>query len=133
MKTLAIVIGMVYRQGRVLMLKREPGKRHAPGRWEPVGGFLRRHEAAERAVLRQANERAGLDARIVRSGGAFECEDGGAWWIVKPFLLEPVSSDARVELRNGHVDFKWVTPRELLTLDCVDGIAEDMQALGLVI
>ena len=78
MKTLAIVVGLVQRGDRFLMLRRSARKRFSPGKWEPVGGFISSCVSAEAAVVRMAQQRAGLDVRIVRAGEAFECEDAGA-------------------------------------------------------
>jgi ADP-ribose pyrophosphatase YjhB (NUDIX family) len=131
MKTLVIVVGLVQRGDRFLMLRRSARKRFSPGKWEPVGGFISGNVSAEAAVVRKARQRAGLDVRIVRSGGAFECADAGAWWIVKPFLLEPAQAHAEVGLGDDHVDYAWITPEQLDALDCVDGMPEDLRSLGL--
>lgn len=132
-KTLVIVVGLVREGDEILLLQRSREKRHAPQKWEPVGGFLRRFESAQAAVTRCARERAGLETTIVRSGCAFECEDAGAWWIVKPFLLHPAGPHRQVRLGDGHIDHVWVSPERSLALDCVDGLREDLDAVGLVV
>jgi ADP-ribose pyrophosphatase YjhB (NUDIX family) len=133
MKTLAIVVGLVRHRERLLMLRRAADKRFAPGKWEPVGGFISGHVAAEAAIVERARQRAGLDVRIVRAGTAFECEDAGAWWIVKPFLLEPLRVDPPIDLGDDHVDHAWVTLDQMQTLDCVDGMPDDLRSLGLAV
>jgi ADP-ribose pyrophosphatase YjhB (NUDIX family) len=132
MKTFVIVVGFVTQEEQVLLVKRSQDRKHAPGLWEPVGGFLRRYESMEQAVRRRVLECAGMQSEIVHTGATFECEDAGAWWVVKPYLLAPSRAGCRVVLGPGHSDHRWVTPEQALALNCVDGLREDFLALGLL-
>jgi 8-oxo-dGTP diphosphatase len=131
MKTLAIVAGLVMKEGRVLMLKRRRDRRHAGGKWEPVCGFFEEHEAAEVAVVREVFEETGIQVDMVRPGDAFELYDDGANWIIKPFLLRQRCT-APIVLDGEHEAFVWATPDEVLEMDCVGGMAEDLAAVGVI-
>jgi 8-oxo-dGTP diphosphatase len=130
-KTFTIVVGLVLEGGKLLMLKRAQGRRHAAGKWEPVSGFLREHEATECAVVREVFEETGLRTAIVRTGAAFEVEDDGANWIIKPYLLARLCRSP-VTIEREHEAFIWATLEEIEELDCVGGMDADFRALGLV-
>src|SRR5262249_29629328 len=116
--------------GKVLVLRRAAGRRHAAGKWEPVSGFFREHECAEVAVTREVAEETGLQTEVVSEGAAFEVVDHDACWIVKPFALRPVG-DSAVSLDHEHDISAWLTPGEILGLDCVEGMDRDLAAVGL--
>jgi ADP-ribose pyrophosphatase YjhB (NUDIX family) len=130
-KTFTIVVGLVRDGDRLLMLKRARGRTYAAGKWEPVSGFLREHEPAERAVIREVLEETGIRTAIVRAGGVFEVEDDGANWIIKPYLLRQIC-DAPVTIEREHDAFTWATLEEIAGLDCVGGMELDFHAVGLL-
>jgi ADP-ribose pyrophosphatase YjhB (NUDIX family) len=131
-KTFVIVVGFVACGDQILVVRRADDRKHSPGLWEPIGGFVRRYESIEAAMVRKVVEVTGLEVGLAAAGPAFECEDAGAWWVVKPYLLEPVADPAPIALTAYHCGHRWVTPDEVLALDCVDGMREDLEALGLL-
>jgi ADP-ribose pyrophosphatase YjhB (NUDIX family) len=131
MNTYAVVAGLIVRGDEVLLLRRGLERRHDPGLWEPVCGFIREHESAEAAILREVAEETGLRVDVTAAGAAFEVETDDITWIVKPFALAAAGS-TQVVLDGEHDAAAWIAPSQISLLHCVPDIERNLDVLGLV-
>jgi 8-oxo-dGTP diphosphatase len=133
MATYVAVIGVLKLEDddeRILLLKRNIQRRTSPNRWQTPSGFIREGESAEEAIIREVKEETSLDGTIKRSGRSFEVVDEWARWIIIPFLIS-VKSDKVVIDNKEHTEFRWIKVDEVSSFECVKGIDEDLEAVGL--
>ena len=131
MATFVAVIGIVkLDDDRILLLKRNARRRTSPNKWQTPSGFMNEGESAEEAVLREVKEETSLDGTIMKSGSAFEVVDKWARWVIVPFLIS-AKSDKVVIDTSEHSEFRWVNVDEVSSFECVEGINEDLRAVGL--
>lgn len=104
----AVGIWVVDSQKRLLVTKRSPVKKFAPGLWENTGGHLQSGETPVQAVLRELWEETGITAQpedtvflgSVKSGPYF----GDNYCVRMDFPVE------QVRLQPGETcDAKWIT------------------------
>ena len=131
MATYVAVIGIVkLDDDRILLLKRNARRRTSPNKWQTPSGFMNEGESAEEAVLREVKEETSLDGTIMKSGSVFEVVDKWARWVIVPFLIS-AKSDKVVIDTSEHSEFRWVNVDEVSSFECVEGINEDLRAVGL--
>lgn len=131
MKTYATVIGIIKFGEKILLLKRNPNRHSSPNKWQPVSGFIGEKEAAEDAVLREVKEETGLEGKIIKAGKVFEVTDNWGRWIIMAFLISVDSDKVKIDLKE-HSEYRWVKPEEITEFDCVAGIKEDLESVGLL-
>lgn len=131
MPTYATVIGIVQFKDKILLLKRNPDRRSSPNLWQPVSGFIGEGETGEDAVLREVEEESGLKGGIVKAGKVFEVTDDWGRWIILTFLISVDSSEVKIDPKE-HSEYKWIEPKEIDNFDCVKGVGEDLEVVGLL-
>ena len=114
MKTYVISSAIIKKQATLLIVKRSPAARFAPGEWEFVSGFIKEHEAAEDTILREVTEELSCNGRIVRPLPIYEQTDADGKWVIVPFEVE--IGDGPIVLSTEHTEYKWVTKQEILQL-----------------
>jgi len=131
MPTYVTVIGVVkLHDDRILLLKRNANRRTSPNKWQTPSGFMKEHESAEEAVLREVKEETSLEGTIIKCGNAFEIIDEWARWIIIPFLILVKSEKVKIDAME-HSEFKWITIDNITNFECVKGIEDDLRLVGL--
>lgn len=130
-KTYATVIGVIERNGKILLLKRTSTRHTSPSKWQPVSGYLGEREAAEDAVLREVKEETGLNGEIVKKGKVFEVTDDWGRWIIIVFLVKVKNCKVRID-KSEHTDHVWINPKEVVKYDLVKGVEKDLKVVGLL-
>lgn len=140
---------VVYREldGRSLLLKRDPREKVHPNKYATPGGKLEWKDldlanptrmngdvadfenALEKLLARETQEEAGVridtsDMRYINSV-AFVRPDGIPVMLVK-FAAKYVSGDVVLE-EGGFTDHMWATSEEAKSLECIEGIVEELQ------
>lgn len=108
-----VVVGIwVFGSGqRILLTKRSPEKRFAPGKWENTGGHVMAGETSEDAVLRELREETGLYAR--REDVTFLGSVRVPPFFGDNFAVHLDADLGAVTLQPGETcDVKWVTKEE---------------------
>ncbi len=111
-----VTAGIIERDGKVLIAQRKPG-RHMGGKWEFPGGKIEPGETPAQSLARELEEELSLHAEI----GGFLCRTR---WEGEGISLELLVY--RVEAFTGnpvlreHREIRWVSPRELASLDLAD-------------
>lgn len=116
------VESVIYRQyldmpGEVLLVKRAPDCKVAPGVWNVPAGKVDMLETTSDAVVRETSEETGLTVKVVRlwAEHAFEIQvgDDKAYRNMFTYLTKALDDDKEVELNKEHTEFKWVTQKEI--------------------
>lgn len=108
-----VVAALMRRQGKVLVGKRPEGS-SLPGAWEFPGGKIELGESPEEALIRELHEELGVEAEI----GALKfvaTHTYGKTGIL--FLFYDVKFWKGEIKTQQHLDLRWVTPKELGTLE----------------
>ena len=128
-----VAVGIILANGRVLACQRRRNGSY-PLKWEFPGGKLENGEAPEAALVRELREELGIDAVVdrefhrqewdYRDNAADPARDGiyrVFYFLIRSFTQEPVN----------HVfeQIKWVTPKELETMDILEGNEEAVKIL----
>jgi 8-oxo-dGTP pyrophosphatase MutT (NUDIX family) len=119
-----VVAAVIRRDGRYLVGRRPPAKRHG-GLWEFPGGKVLEGESRLDAAARELDEELGL-AVISLGRLLFSVEDPGS-----PFMIEFHETDAAGHPRAlEHTELGWFTPAELAEMDLAPADARFVRNLS---
>jgi 8-oxo-dGTP pyrophosphatase MutT (NUDIX family) len=107
------VVGVILREGKVLVIQRGPGVVY-PGYWAAPSGRMEPGESQSETVVREVAEELGLEVEPIAKVWECPTDDGLYtlhWWTVR--LL---SNDLRLE-PNEVSAARWVTPAEFFELE----------------
>ncbi len=133
-RQITVFIGLVVRNGKILMVKRhEPECRGAHLKWEFPGGKVGFGETAEEAVAREIKEETGVSVKIVRMLPHNETIYWEyPWGVQQTFLLgfecKYISEGKRKS--DHHVkDIEWVPLKEVFKRKILPGVEPFLKAL----
>jgi 8-oxo-dGTP diphosphatase len=121
------VSAVIFREGKVLLLKRAKSPGH--GFWSLPGGRVEFGESLHTALTREVDEEAGLKIDIVALAGWREVlpgAGGGGHYLIMSFAARWVACEPR--LNEEHDDFKWVEPGQFGDLKLTGGLSEVVEA-----
>jgi len=129
-KPFALSIKLVIRDktGRCLLLRRSLSSGGSPGKWEFPGGKVESGENFDAALLREVAEETGLTVSLEHVVGATEFELPGRK--VAYLILTGRLESGQVRLSSEHVDYAWLTPEELSSMDLVEQFAPFARSYG---
>ena len=111
-KTQEAVVGIIRREGRVLVIQRGPRARMS-GYWSPPTGRIEDDESQAQAVVREMREELGLKVLPLAKVWESRTDDGSFllhWWLVK-------EDGAQLTLNPDEVSqVVWVNTEEFLQL-----------------
>jgi 8-oxo-dGTP pyrophosphatase MutT (NUDIX family) len=104
------VSAVIFRQGKVLAVRRSPLKIGA-GLWETPSGRVQKSERVLDAVMREVREETGLNIRLdSRPIDAYAAKRGSSPMVVILYRAEWVLGE--VQLSSEHDRFAWWTPAQ---------------------
>ncbi|MBM3205204.1 NUDIX domain-containing protein [Candidatus Uhrbacteria bacterium] len=111
------VNAFIFRDGKLLILRRSDDEDFLPGYWETAGGGVDQGETLEQAMIREVKEEAGLDIRVGKQFSYFEYIDGrGLPSININFICEMIDDSQEADVSNAEMsEAAWVTEGELGT------------------
>jgi ADP-ribose pyrophosphatase YjhB (NUDIX family) len=122
------VSAVIFREGKVLLLKRAKSPGH--GFWSLPGGRVEFGESLHVALAREVDEEAGLEIDIVALAGWREvlpgAGGGGGHYLIMSFAARWVANEPR--LNEEHDDFKWVEPGQFGDLKLTGGLPDVVEA-----
>lgn len=113
----------IVRDGRTLMLHRNPKPGMRGGRWNGLGGKLEPGESPEQCVVREVREESGLtvlDPRL-RALLTFPADPhtGGEDWYVVVYTATRTSGELQAQTEEGALE--WVEDARLPSLEVFEG------------
>lgn len=124
----AYVGAAIFRDDRLLLLRRVVGDGYGSGRWELPGGSVEPGESMERALRREVREETGFTIRIVRpfSASIFRARSSRgrpvAVVAVRYVCRAPAVGRPRLAV-DEHDAYRWVGPGEYPRAPTVVGTA----------
>ncbi|HKI59060.1 MAG TPA: NUDIX domain-containing protein [Trueperaceae bacterium] len=105
------VAAAVFREGKVLAMRRSPARDAGPGLWETLSGRLWRGEDPVDAVAREIVEECGLSVRVwPRPVTAYQATRAGEPMVVIVFRADADAGEVRRTAE--HDAHAWLTPEE---------------------
>ena len=104
-----IAVGVVYKNGRMLITRRKP-EGLLGGLWEFPGGKVKEHETPEKACIREIKEEVNLDVTV--DGHISQVKHAYTHFkiLMDVFLCRYVDGEVKL---NGPVDFQWITLQQI--------------------
>jgi 8-oxo-dGTP diphosphatase len=135
------VTGVVVKDGKYLITKRSPNKKHFPGKWTIPGGKMEMDDYAERkkdtsshwynvietVLRREILEETGLKIKNIRYLTSLSFISKGVPSIVLSLFAEHESGE--VKLSSESTEHVWVTVEEAKNYDMIEGIYEELEML----
>jgi 8-oxo-dGTP diphosphatase len=134
-KQITVIVGLVIKDGKVLMVKRnEPEAKGAHFKWEFPGGKVDFGETPEQAVIREIKEETGIVCKIKRLLPVtvttnWEYPWGTQHTLIFGFECEFVSEETRK--KDHHVEtIEWVVLEDVLKRDNLPGAEPFLNSLS---
>lgn len=108
-----ITKGLVFKQDKILVLKRSKGSSFAEGLWDIPGGKVVLGESLEESLLREIYEETKINIRIEKiiSASSSHIVHNNKQYITIVYLCEYLNGD--VKLNNEHNEYKWIRLDEI--------------------
>ena len=121
MKRKEIVTSFLFKDGKILLLKRSNKVGTFRGKWAGVSGFIEDENSLE-AALREIKEETGVDSKyleLLKIGIPFEINDSvnDTIWSINPFLF--LFKGEEINIDWEHDTFEWIYPNEMDNYDVV--------------
>lgn len=128
-----VAVGIILRDGEVLACQRKQSARY-PLKWEFPGGKTEPGETAEAALVRELREELSIHATIDRlfhtqewtyEEGVSNPEREGSYRVFY-FLIRSFAAEMR---NHAFEQTRWVSPKELQSMDILEGNKEAVHLL----
>ena len=116
MEALAVVAGLLFSDGKVLICQRPPDKKYEAGKWEFPGGKLEEGETPQQALKRELREELAIDVRVGRLRDARITHLGERAALILFYDCE--ADDAPKAVEHSRIEF--ALPEDLLSYDLAD-------------
>lgn len=123
---ITVTAAVIRRGGRILVVRKAPGTRHAGG-WEFPGGKVEPGETPEQCLVREIAEELGIDVRVT----GFLCESVYAYDHATIRLLAYHTQWRAGDIRlTDHDAMAWKTPSALTEMALLPADVPVAEALG---
>lgn len=131
MKRKNIVTSFLFKDGKVLLLKRSDKVGSFRGKWAGISGFIEDESSLE-AALREIKEETDVDSKyleLLKIGTPFDIEDkiNDTIWSINPFLF--LYNGSKIKIDWEHDTFTWASPSEIDRYDTVTNLKETLYSL----
>ncbi|HTX86961.1 MAG TPA: NUDIX domain-containing protein [Candidatus Nanoarchaeia archaeon] len=104
----------IYKQNKVLVLKRSKSESPFPGNWEIPGGGVKFGEDTEDALRREVKEETTLKIKIIQPYTTFSYIWKGVHRLDIQYLCRPLSN--KITLSDEHDKYLWATKDQVKKL-----------------
>jgi 8-oxo-dGTP diphosphatase len=126
------VAAVVFRDGRLLSMRRSAQRAAGAGLWETLSGRLQLGESPRDAVLREIAEESGLEVALLpRPVTAYQARRAGEPMVVIVFAADHVAGE--VTLSEEHDAFAWLTVDEFARVSALAPLVEAARAAARVV
>jgi len=127
------VAALIYRQGRVLAMRRSPQRDAGPGLWETLSGRVLPGEEPIDAMRREILEEAGLQDGVAlrlepRPVEAYSTTRAGQPMVLIIYRAEYLSGEVRRS--DEHDAHDWLTPEEFAARSSLNKLVEAVRAFA---
>ncbi len=124
MKRKEIVTSFLFKNQRILLLKRSDKVGTFKGKWAGISGFIEKETSLE-AALREIKEETGVDSKyleLLKIGIPFEINDttNDVIWSINPFLFLFKGNEINIDWE--HDSYEWIYPQEIDSYDTVTNL-----------
>jgi len=128
MKRKEIVTSFLFKEGKVLLLKRSDKVGTFKGKWAGVSGFIEKENSLE-AALREIKEETGIDNKyleLLKIGTPFDVNDtvNDTIWSINPFLFLFKGEEIKIDWE--HDTFEWIYPKEMERYNTVPNLKKTL-------
>lgn len=128
MKRKEIVTSFLFKEGKVLLLKRSDKVGTFKGKWAGVSGFIEKENGLE-AALREIKEETGIDNKyleLLKIGTPFDVNDtvNDTIWSINPFLFLFKGEEIKIDWE--HDTFEWIYPKEMERYNTVPNLKKTL-------
>lgn len=117
------VAAAVFREGKVLAMRRSLTRDAGPGLWETLSGRLQQDEDPAAAVAREILEECGLRVRVrPRPVTAYQARRAGEPMVVIVYRADAEAGDVRRTFE--HDEHAWLTPEEFAKMSTLAPLVE---------
>lgn len=119
-----VVKAQVWRDGRLLIIKRAPDADPYPNLWDVPGGSLHKGETIEQGLRREAFEEVDLTLSHIRPLTTWSTGQEETLVIGLSFLATAETDS--VTLSEEHTDFVWMAPDKVSDYDFPPNLAKEI-------
>jgi len=128
MKKKDIVTSFLFKDDKILLLKRSDKVGSFRGKWAGISGFIEDENSLE-AALREIKEETGVDSNkleLLKIGIPFNISDSvnDTIWSINPFLF--LFKGTEIQIDWEHDTFKWIHPNEIDEYETVTGLKKTL-------
>lgn len=128
MKKKNIVTSFLFKDGKVLLLKRSDKVGSFRGKWAGISGSIEDENSLE-AALREIKEETGIDSKdlqLLKIGMPFEIKDNvnDTIWSINPFLF--LFKGDKIIIDWEHDTFEWIYPNEIDKFETVTSLKKTL-------
>ncbi|MFA5763498.1 MAG: NUDIX domain-containing protein [archaeon] len=112
METVIAVKAFIFKNDKLLLVKRHQNDTHCPNVWEVPGGRIEKNENKINGLQREVKEETGLEV-IIKNSFATEnfVRENGQPVKMTHFICE--YSGGEVKLSEEHCDYEWVDKKDV--------------------
>ena len=122
----AAVAAIIFKENRILAMKRSLKKDAGPGLWETISGRINADEDPLEAVQREIEEECGLNVAVdPRPVTAYHATRMGHPMIVILYRAEYISGE--VVQSAEHDDHAWLTPEQFAEISTIKKLVDVVQ------
>jgi len=123
-----IVTSFLFKNKKILLLKRSDKVGTFKGKWAGISGFIEKETSLE-AALREIKEETGVDSNqleLLKIGIPFEINDttNDVIWSINPFLFLFKGDEIKIDWE--HDTYEWICPSEMKNYDTVKKLKETL-------
>ncbi|MBI4406383.1 NUDIX domain-containing protein [Candidatus Micrarchaeota archaeon] len=111
MRFIPLVGGALFKNDKLLVVRRSGDKKHFAGKWEIPGGKVEFGEDPVETLKREFREETGLDIGVKAPFNAWQSADNNTkiYFIEVDYMVECKNCD-EVRINNGeHSEYKWIS------------------------
>jgi ADP-ribose pyrophosphatase YjhB (NUDIX family) len=120
-----VVKAQIWRDGRLLIIKRAPDSDPYPGLWDVPGGSVHKGETIDQGLRRETSEEVDLTLSHIRPLTSWSTGQQESLVIGLSYLA--TSETDTVTLSEEHTDFAWVEPSSISDYDFPPNLEKEIK------
>lgn len=115
------------KEGKILLLKRNPNEKWYPKKWCIVAEKIKENEISDECFKRGLIEETGINnCKDIERKKSYLFEDGDFKRIIYPYRCKIDNNN--IKLNQEHSDYKWVTLEELFSFDIAKPVKSSLES-----